>query len=406
MSFAKHRIYLDYASAPGVCPEAIAAMRKAERLVGNPGAIHAEGVAAKKSLEDSRARIAALLGCKAREIVFTSGLTEANNLAILGYARMLQMRPPRTVLGISKGRSSVDSLQGTHWIVSSIEHDSVLQSFAEVERMGGKVTHIHPDDMGIIASEKIARALRPETVLVSIGWANNEIGVIQPLSRIARVLRDHEKKHSVRIALHSDAGQAPLYLSTVISSLGVDLLSFGGNKLYGPYGVGALYISKRTTIGRILAGGSQERGLRAGTENVALAAGFAAAYEKVAKVRAKESKRLKALRDDLAHRLMKIPRLAISGDLREALPHMLNVSIPPYDWRTSEYLALALDAAGIAVSTKSACREGEESRSHVVDALGGEQWRAQNSLRFSLGRGTIPADIVRCADVLRNILGY
>jgi len=223
------RIYLDYASAPPILPQAVRAMREVEAFVGNPGAIHAEGVAAKSSLEDSRSRIAKLLGCKARELVFTSGLTEANNLAILGYAKKLE-RVRR-------------SLAGTHWIVSAIEHDSVLECFAEVERMGGVVSHVDPDERGIITPATIERALKPETVFVSVGWANNEIGVVQPLGKIARILRAHEKRHDTSLVLHTDAGQAPLYLPTVVHSLGVDLLALGGNKLYGPHGVGKTHLA-------------------------------------------------------------------------------------------------------------------------------------------------------------------
>lgn len=389
------RIYLDYASAPPVLSEAIVAMRQAEQLIGNAGAIHAEGVAAKKSLEDSRARIARLLGCRARELIFTSGLTEANNLAIIGFARKLE-RTRR-------------SLSGTHWLVSSIEHDSVLGSFAEIERMGGTVSYVETNERGIISAEAVGRALRPETVFVSIGWANNEIGTIQPLGKIARVLKTFQEQHPStssgqvkRIAFHADAGQAPLYLSTVIDSLGVDLLSLGGNKLYGPHGVGALYISNDVEIAPITFGGKQERGLRAGTENVALAAGFAAASEVVAKERKAEAERLRKLRDELAKELRaRIPDLVINGDLKHSLSHMLNVSIPDIQ---SEYVTLALDHAGIAVSTKSACREGEESQSHVVAALGGEEWRARNTLRFSLGRDTSAADLQKAASALADIV--
>jgi len=385
------RIYLDYASAPPVLPEAVAAMREAEKLVGNPGAIHSEAVAAKKSLENSRARIASLLGCKAREVLFTSGLTEANNLAIVGYAKYLG-RTRRT-------------LAGTHWLVSSIEHDSVLASFAEVERLGGTVSHVEPNERGIVSPEAVSAAVRNETVFVSVGWANNEIGTIQPLGKISQRIREYEKHTSqtcvhksdlcgcdASIVFHSDAGQAPLYLGTLVHSLGVDLLALGGNKLYGPHGIGALFIGKELTLDSILHGGKQERGMRAGTENVALAAGFAASFEIVARERDKEAKRLVALRDALARELMKIPSLVVNGELKSTLPHMLNVSIPDI---SSEYVTLSLDAKGIAVSTKSACREGEESRSHVVAALGGEAWRAENTLRFSLGRESNSAEIHR-----------
>ena len=385
----KRRIYLDHASAPPVLPEASWAMREAENLSGNPGAIHAEGVAAKKSLEDSRTRIASLLGCKGREVVFTSGLTEANNLAIVGFAKRLE-RTKRT-------------LAGTHWLVSSIEHDSVLGCFSEIERMGGTVSHIEPDERGIILPESVGKALRPETVFLSVGWANNELGTVQPLSKIARILRAHEKKHGIHVAFHSDAGQAPLYLSTVVSTLGVDLLSLGGNKLYGPHGIGALYVGKNITIAPIMFGGKQEKGLRAGTESVALAAGLAAAYEVVARERRQEAARLGEMRDQLASELVAhIPGLIVNGDLRHSLPHMLNVSIPNI---SSEYVTLALDHASIAVSTKSACREGEDSRSHVVEALGGKKWRAENTLRFSFGRGNRPGDVAQTVQALREIVG-
>ena len=402
-NFRRRRIYLDYASAPGVLPEAVRAMREAEYLIGNPGAIHAEGVAAKKRLEDSRARIAAQIGCKAREIIFTSGLTEANSLAIIGFARKLEFL--RSDLKGAQGRT----LENTHWIVSSIEHDSVLGAFSEIERLGASISHVEPDERGIVLPKALERVLRPETVFVSIGWANNEIGVIQPLRKIARALREHEEKHGVHIVFHTDAGQAPLYLPTTVESLGVDSLALGGNKLYGPHGIGALYVGNRVVLAPVLLGGKQERGLRAGTESVALAAGFAAAFETITKERVREAKRLSELRDELAKELVsKIAGLVVNGDLEHTLPHMLNVSIPDI---SSEYLTLALDHAGIALSTKSACREGEESRSHVVEALGPAGsaepagWRAENTMRFSLGRDTTIRDIEYVVRTLPAVLG-
>lgn len=392
--FTQKRIYLDHASAPPVDPAAAFAMKEAEKILGNPGAIHAEGVAAKYSLEKSRTHIAEILGCKAREVIFTSGLTEANNLAIVGYARGLE-RTLRT-------------LAGTHWIVSSIEHASVLESFAEIERMGGIVSHVEPNERGIITPESVVRMLRRETVFVSIGWANNEIGTVSPLTDIARALRIHEKKEGTEIVFHADAGQGPLYRGTSPNSLGVDLLSLGSNKLYGPHGVGCLYVNNRLPaqagihLASVILGGKQERGLRAGTENVALAAGFAAAFGNSARAREREAKRLKKLRDEFAGLLLeKIPGLVVNGDLKAALPHMLNISIPNI---STEYLTLALDHEGIAVSTKSACREGEESRSHVVHALGGESWRAQNTLRFSLGMHTTARDMERTAKTLERLI--
>lgn len=388
MWFSKRRIYLDYASATPLLPEAASEMHDAEGLVGNPGAIHAEAVEAKRTLQNSRERIAKVLGCKARELVFTSGLTEANNLAIIGFARKLE-RIQRT-------------LSGTHWIVSAIEHASVLECFSEVERMGGEVTHVMPNEKGIVTPEGVASALRPQTVFVSVGWANNEIGVIQPLSKIARVINAHEKKNSSRVLFHTDGGQAPLYEPTVVHSLGADLVSLSASKLYGPHGIGALYLSNRADLAPVILGGDQERGLRAGTENAALAAGFAAAFEIVAEERHTEGKRLATLRDELSRQLVaRIPGIIINGDLKRALPHMLNVSIPSID---AEYLVLSLDREGIAVSTKSACQEGEKA-SHVIEALGADAWRAENTLRISLGRSTKKGDIDRLSRALSDLVG-
>lgn len=385
----RRRIYLDYASALPVLSEAVRAMCGAGSLAGNPGAIHEEGVAARARIEEMRARVAMTLGIKTRELVFTSGLTESNNLAILGFARKLFL----------SGRK----IEDTHWIVSAIEHDSVLECFAEIERLGGNVSHANPDAHGRVTPQEIARLLRKETVLVSVGWANNEIGTIQPLAHIARTLSAHEKDHETQVAFHSDAGQAPLYLSTTVNSLGVDLLALGANKLYGPHGIGALFVGNRLIdrvgIAPIILGGAQEKGMRAGTESVALIVGFATAFEIIARERGSETKRLRKLRDSLASELSaRIPDLILNGRLEHALPHMLNVSIPNI---SSEYIVLALDKAGIAISTKSACREGEQA-SHVVATLGGDEWRARNTLRFSLGKGTMERDIVRTVKALRD----
>jgi len=382
------RAYFDHASATALCAQAASAMHKAEHLVGNPGAIHAEGVEAMRVLKESREKIALHLGVKAREIIFTSGLTESDNLAILGYARALE-RVRRTLVG-------------TRWIVSAIEHDSVLESFGEIERLGGTVVHISPDERGLFSPEQISRELTEDTVFVSIGWANNEIGVMQPLSKIVRVIRAYEKEHGTTIAVHTDAGQAPLYVPTVLHSLDVDLVSMSAAKLYGPHGVGLLYVNPRISIAKITFGGHQERSLRAGTENVALAAGFAAAFDAFVSKRDDEAKRLKTLRDTLADLLQKsIPGLVVNGDLSRALPHLLNVSIPDI---SSEYVVLALDHEGFAVSTKSACREGEEKLSHVVAAITPERWRARNTLRFSLGEDSQKYDIERLSETLSHII--
>ena len=383
----KKRIYLDYASATPVHQNAQRAFDDASRMFANPGAIHAEGVAAKRALTEARESLARHLGCKARELIFTSGLTEANNIALIGLARGLELRKR--------------SLADTNWIVSSIEHSSVLECFAEIERMGGTVSYVEPDAKGIVRAESVVALLRPATVLVSVGWGNNEIGTVQPLAAIARALRAYEREHQVHILLHSDAGQSPLYRSPQVRSLGVDMLALGSGKLYGPRGIGCLYMDNRASLSATVFGGGQERGLRSGTEDVALAAGFAVAFDEISVERDAEEKRLRILRDNFAREIVaRISGTVVNGDLKHALPHMLNISIPGE--RTGEYLVLALDHAGLALSTKSACREGEAS-SHVVAALGGEPWRAANTLRFSLGRGTTEAELKRAFSVLEKV---
>jgi cysteine desulfurase len=393
------RIYLDYASATPVLPEARQAVADAEGIFGNPGSIHAEGVAAAHMLQDSREKIAHELGCKAHDIIFTSGGTEANNLAILGFARAIERNSQGRSLGVPKDRPwEFSPLSATHWIVSSIEHPSVLECFAEVERLGGKVDFVDPSSNGIVTPEAIAHLLRPETVFVSVGWSNGEIGTIQPLSKIANALRAHEEKYKTTVMLHTDASQAPLYEATHVHSLGVDLLTLDSGKLYGPRGIGALYLNGNVKLAPTILGGKQERGLRAGTENVALAVGFAAAFAIVAAERKDESERLTTLRHHLARELRtRIPGLLLNGDKDASMPHILNVSIPGI---SSEYVTLALDHAGIAISTKSACREGEEQQSHVVAALGGDEWRSKNTLRFSFGRETTQKDIETTLEAL------
>ncbi len=383
---------MDHASAMPVRSESTEAMRAVEAVYANPGAIHAEGAHAKQVLEKARANIALQIAVRPRELIFTSGLTESNNVAILGLARSLEIQ------GVT--------LSKTHWITSSIEHDAVLESFAEIERLGGVVTHVEPDEKGRIHPEVIVRVLRPETVLVSIGWANSEIGIVQPIRDISRAIAgsnegrptslmrpgvsieeygesfDGRPTSIMRPLFHSDAGQAPLYLSPQVHSLGVDLFSMSSNKVGGPHGAGALYVSNASTLKPVSFGGKQERGLRAGTENVALVVGFAAALSAAQAERHEAARIVTALRDELHTKIIAaIPETMVNGDLRHVLPHMLNISIPRI---SSEYVALSLDARGIAVSTKSACREGESPESHVVKALGSPEWRARNTLRFSL----------------------
>lgn len=394
MWWGTKRIYLDNASSTLPLQEALSAMRDAERLIGNPGGIHSEALQAKEVLDKARSSIAKELACKGREVIFTSGLTESINLAILGFARSRAM---------ARFNLATDwqglTLTETHWIVSSIEHSAVLECFGEIERLGGKVTHITPDDRGLFSPEKVLHAVRENTVFISIGWANSEIGVVQPIRDISRAV----KEKNANAVFHSDAGQAPLYFSPHVHTLGVDLMSFGSNKLYGPHGVGALYAASAIELSPVIFGGKQERGLRSGTENIALAAGFAKAFETIAREREREGVRLRALRDTFARGILEnVPGAIVNTFLKHSLPHMLNISIPNIQ---SEYVTLMLDRAGIAFSTKSACREGDTRRSHVVEVLGGPEWRAANTLRFSLGRGTSEKDLKKTLRALITATG-
>lgn len=366
---------MDYASATPVSQEVQDEVRRIEAAAwANPGSIHAEGVRAKQELDQARRNIGQFLGCRSRNLIFTSGATEANNLALLGVFKQV-------VLG-GKGAKE------THWIVSAMEHPSVLACFEHMRDLGASVSLVRPGADGRINPEHVQALLRDETVLVSIGWANSEIGVVQPISAIAKVVHAHSGER--KVLLHSDAGQAPLYRKGQVHSLGVDLLSLDAGKLYGPRGIGALYVSDDAELAPQIVGGGQERGLRAGTPPTALAAGFAAALKRIAAKRESETKRMEDLQRQCIALLQKekaLEGMRINGSEKDGLPHIINISIPNID---SEYLVLALDHHGLAVSTKSSCREGE-AESHVVRALGlkkGEEWRARNTVRISFGEDT------------------
>lgn len=371
-----------------VSKEARDAFVSALQFEGNPGALHQEAQDAAHALGEARKEIASQLGCRAREIIFTSGGTEGNNLAILGRFKQL----------ILDGRAPRE----THWIVSAIEHPSVLDCFEHIKEMGGMVTIIQPDAQGRIQASVLTSALQKETVCVSIGWANGEIGVVQPLSALSEVIRTYEKEQGTQIMFHSDLGQAPLYLSPQVHTLGVDVATLDGGKLGAPRGVGTLFLKSGTKLSALMYGGSQESGLRPGTENLALAMGLAAALQHVASIRHSESPRLEVLREYLLKSFEGSAALegtVVNGSLKHHLPHIVNVSVPYID---NEYITLGLDRAGFSLSTKSACNEGERV-SHVIAALGGgeDAWRASSALRISMGQETQKGDI----DVLIRVLG-
>ncbi len=357
------KIYLDYASS--ALSESV-----------NPGAIHELGVQEKRKLEDARKNIADILGAHADEIVFTSGATESNNLAILGMPR-------------------------GHIVTTNIEHASVLETC----KHRGNTTFVSVEKNGIVDVKKIKKALKPNTVLVSVMYANNEIGTIQPIREIAKEIRHFNKINPGsfgKIFFHTDATQAINYLPINVEKLGVDLMSFNSAKIYGPKGVGALYIRRRTPISKIMFGGEQERGLRPGTENVVGAIALAKALQNTEKIKEKELKRLTKLRDYFIKKLNKLnSKIIINGDLKNRLPNNINITIPKIP---SDLLVLELSARGIYVSEKSACKSGDGKVSHVIQAINDNLNETDGSVRFSLGRETTKTDIDYTISSLVEIL--
>jgi cysteine desulfurase len=407
----KKKIYLDNASTTPIDPRVLKeVVFHLKNTAGNAGSIHEEGVAAKKVLEESRRKTASFLRAHPDEIVFTSGGTESNNLAILGVVNSFEEK--RSDL-IRRGGQERSDLVHVHAITTAVEHSSVLECFRELEKRGVKVTYLPVSSEGIIDLSVLKKSLRPETFLVSIQYANNEIGAIQPIREISKMLRNFRNQRSKFYVprftnypiLHTDVSQAACYLDCNVEWLGVDLLTLDGHKVYGPKGIGALYVRRGTPISPIIFGGGQEKNLRPGTENVPLIAGLAKALEICAAERDKESLRLTKLRDLMYSNLPRqigMTKMILNGDLKSRLPNNLNFSIKEVD---TEFLTLQLDTKGIAVSTKSACL-GESGSSYVVKAITKdvkESWRARRPLRITLGRWTKKADCQKLVLALREI---
>ncbi len=409
MRIFKRRIYMDYAAATPLENGAEKAMRKYARAhFGNAGSLHREGILAKNSLENAREDVADFFTAHSDEIVFTGGGTEANNIAIQGVFAELSYR-------LNGGRTSVltemrpplmAGLSAYHAITSEIEHSSVKDVFAELEKRGLAVTYVGVSSDGHIDSKAVKNALRENTILVSIMHSNNEIGTVQPIREIAKTIRGFrkEKNEAAKIGeryplFHTDAIQSALYMNVRPDALGVDLLTASPAKMYGPKGVGILYVRRGTPLAPIMYGGGQERVLRPGTENVAGAIGAAATFSLAAVRRDKESARLYALREYFTGKIQAaFPDAVINGD-GEVLPHILNVSFPGFD---NEEIVLRLDAEGISCSTKSACKSAGEEVSYVVAALGVGHY-PESAVRFSMGRGTRKRDIRHTIGALKKI---
>ncbi|MGV8175516.1 MAG: cysteine desulfurase NifS [Methanothrix sp.] len=355
-----NRIYMDHSATTPVAPEVLQAMLPYFReKFGNASSLHSFGLEAREALEESREKVAGLLKASIDEIVFTSGGTESDNMALLGTARR-------------------NANLGRHIITSSIEHPAILETCQTLEREGFSVTRLPVNREGLVETSDLLKAIRKETILISIMHANNEIGTIQPLEEIGRIAAEKE------IIFHTDAVQSAGKIPVDVSALEVDLLSISGHKLYGPKGVGALYIRKGTKIKSIMAGGGHERGLRSGTENVAGIVGLGRASELALESMATEGQRLIDLRDRLArHVLENVKESWVNGSMNKRLPGSLNFG---FKYVEGESLLLYLDSKGIAVSTGSACSSHKLEPSHVLLALGLKPEECHGSLRITMGR--------------------
>ena len=372
------RIYLDYAATAPVLPEVLDAMMPFFiSRYGNPSGIHGTGRDAHKAVEEARRRTAAVLGAESREICFTSGGSESDNLAIQGTAFALREK-------------------GNHLITSRIEHHAVLNTCRWLEKQGFRVTYLPVDADGTVSPDAVRDAITPETVLVSIMTANNEIGTVEPVGEIGRICREKG------VLFHTDAVQAAGMLPLRADEMNADLISLSAHKFHGPKGTGALYIRKGTRLDALIHGGSQERGLRAGTENVPGIVGLGKAIEIAEAERTANAERIRELRDLLIRRIRgAVPDVKLNGHPERRLPNNCHFSFAGVE---SEALLLRLDLAGIAASGGSACTSGSMEPSHVLKATGLEEELMKGSIRLTLGRETTAEEIEKTARVLPEIV--
>lgn len=367
-------VYLDHNATTPVHPEVLEAMQPYfMEGFGNASSIHQSGREAKAALEDTRQAIAALLGCRASELYFTSGGTESDNFAI-------------------KGIAFANRAKGKHIVTSSIEHHAVDVSCRFLEREGFDVTFLPVDSEGFVDPDDLKKAIRPDTILVTIMHANNETGVIQDLKALSSVGRD------AGVYFHTDAVQATGKIPYKINDHGSDLLSISAHKLYGPKGVGLIYIKSGTKIQPWNEGGGHERGRRAGTENVAGAMGLSKALEIAARDMDAETKKMVSMTTRFYELVKeKIPDVRLNGSFRQRVPNTLNISFRAVE---GEAMILSLDLKGIMVSSGSACTSGATEPSHVLKAMGVPPEMAQGSVRFSFGRSNEEDDVEYVVDIL------
>jgi len=373
------RIYLDHNATtpplPAVAERMMVVLRDA---FGNPSSVHHFGQQAKALIDEARTEVANLIGAEPSEVLFTGGGTEADNIAIRGAAEALE----------AAGRR--------HLVASAIEHEAVLNTLKALAKRGWRTTLLPVDRSGIVSPAALREGLADDTAVVSVMHANNEIGTIQPIAELARLA------HERGALFHTDAVQSAGKIAIDVRTLGVDMLSMSAHKFYGPKGIGALWVRRGVRVMPILTGGRQERGRRAGTENVAGIVGMGVAARIASGKMGDEDRRLSALRDRLETGILRsVPGTAVNGSTEARVPNTTNIS---FDRIEAESLLIALDLQGVAVSTGSACSSGTLEPSHVLKAMGFNAHRTQNSIRFSLGAANTEAEIDRVVAVLPGIV--
>lgn len=375
----RRAVYLDHAATTPVHPQVVEAMLPyfSERY-GNASSIHSLGREARQGLEEARATVAGILNCRGEEIIFTSGGTESDNLAIRGVSWMNRRR-------------------GDHIITSSVEHHAVSHTCEQMERQFGfEVTYLPVDEYGLVDSRDVERAITETTILISIMYANNEVGTVEPIAEIGEIARRRG------IPFHTDAVQAAGALSLDVQELDVDLLTLSAHKFYGPKGVGLLYVREGVGVLPIQTGGGHERGRRSGTENVAGIVGLATALTLAEERREEESIRLAALRDRLIEGLLSsIDHCCLLGHPQKRLPNNANIA---FEYVEGEGILVGLDLEGIAASSGSACSTGSADPSHVLLAMGVRPDLARGAIRMTLGRENTEEDVDRVSEVLPAIV--
>src|SRR6266850_901389 len=373
------RVYFDYNASTPLATEVIEAVVHTTRDVfGNASSVHHFGQQAKAAMDEARSAVAALLNADPSEVVFTSGGTEADNLAIRGAAEAIEPTGRR------------------HLIASGIEHEAVLNTLKALARRGWRTTLLPADQSGIVSADRLREIITDDTALVSVMHANNEIGTIQPVAELAAIA------HERGALMHTDAVQSTGKIPVDVRALGVDLLSLSAHKFNGPKGAGALWIKRGTRMQPILTGGRHERSRRAGTENVPALVGLGVAARLAASKMSAEAARVGALRDRLEERILRdVGGTTVNGTRSSRVPNTTNIS---FDRVEAESLLIALDLEGVAVSTGSACSSGTLEPSHVLKAMGFPPHRTQNSLRFSLGVFSTDAEVDRVIEILPRLV--